>query len=142
MRLARLPACALQFRDQMLLPRPADAEIADERPGARNVERLGDSPRIEDRDPANAKAAGAGREPERMQRAHCRIAADLRHRARAEAVALLRRLVAEHRDLDRRVAQACELELGVKLGPFAAIGAERLAIGGLEIGPDRGPARL
>ena len=69
MRLSGLPARALKFRDQMLLPRPANAEIADERPGARNVERRGDSAGVEDRDPPDAKAAGSRGEPERMQRA-------------------------------------------------------------------------
>jgi len=58
MRLAALPAGALELRDEMLLTRKADTEIGDEGPGARNVERLGDRARIEDRHPADAEAAG------------------------------------------------------------------------------------
>src|SRR6478672_4153083 len=75
MRLSGLPAQALELRDQMLLARKAHAKIGDKRPGAWNVERLGDCPRIEDRHPADAKAAGARGEPERMQRANGGIAA-------------------------------------------------------------------
>src|SRR5271156_6318210 len=75
MRLAALPAGALEFRDEMLLTRKADAEVGDERPGAWNVERLGDRPWIEDRHPADAKAMGASGEPERVEGADRRIAA-------------------------------------------------------------------
>ena len=120
----------------MLLARKADAKIADERPGAWHVERLGDRLRIEDRHPADAEAAGARGEPECVQGANGRIAARLAHGARAEAMALLGRLVTEDRELDRRVVEARELEPGVERRPLADIGAERVPIGRLEIGAD------
>src|ERR1700677_766998 len=63
-RLSTLPAGALKFRDEMFLARKADAEIGNERPGARNVERLRDRPWIEDRHPADANGMGARGEPE------------------------------------------------------------------------------
>ncbi len=97
---------------------------------------------IEDRNPADPEPPRAGGEPERVQSADGRIATRLRHRARAEAVALLRRLVAEHGQLDRRVAQPLELESRVKTRARAAVRRKRLAVGGLEIGPDRSAPRL
>src|ERR1700721_80906 len=98
--LAALPADPLEFRNEMLLPRKAHAEISDKRPGGWNVERRGDRFRIEDRHPAHAQAPGARGEPECVQRADGRIAARFGHGAGAETVALLRRLVAKDRELD------------------------------------------
>src|ERR1700722_4527663 len=114
MRLAALPAGALEFRDQMFLTRKANAEVGDERPGAWNIERLDDRARIEDGHPADAKAMCARGEPECVQGADRRIAARFRHGASAKAMALLARLVAKDRELDRRVVEARKLELGVK----------------------------
>ena len=126
----------------MVLARKANAEIGDEGPGARNVKRRGDRARIEDRHPADAKATDARGEPERVQGADRRIAARLRHGARAEAVALLGRLVTKDRELDRRIVEARKLKPGVKRRLFAGIGAERVAVGRLEIGPDGRAARV
>src|ERR1700731_1383158 len=120
MRLAALPTGALEFRDQMFLTRKANAEVGDERPGAWNIERLGDRARIEDGHPADAKATAA----------------------RGEAMAVLGRLVTKHRKLYRRVVETRKLELGVKRRPFVGIGAERVTVGRLEIRPDGGAARL
>ena len=53
-----------QFRGQMLLPRKANAKIGDEGPRTRNIEGLRDRSRIENRDPADAKATDARGEPE------------------------------------------------------------------------------
>jgi hypothetical protein len=142
MRLAGLPAQALEFRDEMLLPRKADAKICDERPGAWNVEHPGYRVRIENRHPADAETAGARGKPERMERANGRIAARFGHGARTEAMALLGRLIAKDRELDRRIAQARELEPGVKRRALAGVVAERVVVGRLEIGPDRRAARL
>src|ERR1700733_10480385 len=114
MRLAGLPAQALEFRDEMLLPRKADAKICDERPGAWNVEHPGYRVRIEDRHPADAETAGARGKPERMERANGRIAARFGHWSRPEGLGLLRRLIAKTREPDRPVPQARELEPGVK----------------------------
>ena len=127
---------SLELRDQMILPRKAYAEIADERPGAWNVQSFRDSYRIEDRDPADPDAASARGEPERVERADRGIAARFGHGALAEAVSLLRRFVAEHRQVDRRVSQAGELELRIKLSALAHVGAERLPVGRLEIDAD------
>src|ERR1700722_3261166 len=142
MRLAALPAGALEFWDQMFLTWKANAEVGDERPGRWNVERLGDRARIEDGHPADAKATDARGEPECVQGADRRIAARLRHGARAEAMAVLGRLVTKHRKLYRRVVEARKLELGVKRRPFVGIGAERVTVGRLEIRPDGRAARL
>src|ERR1700722_7165707 len=141
MRLAGLPARALEFRDEMLLSRKAHAKIGDKRPRGWNVEHLGDLPRIKDRYPAYAQAPGARGKPECVQRADGRIAARFGHGARAKPVALLGRLVAKDRKLDRCVVEAGELEPGVKRRPLAGVGAERIAVDRLEIGPDGSAAR-
>src|SRR3984957_8496201 len=142
MRLAALPAGALEFWDQMFLTWKANAEVGDERPGAWNVERLGDRARIEEAHPADAKATDARGEPECVQGADRRIAARLRHGPRAKAMALLAHLVTKHRKLYRRIVEARKLELGVKRRPFVGIGAERVTVGRLEIRPDGRAARL
>ena len=126
----------------MFLPRKANAEVGDERPGARNIERLGDRARIEDRDPADAEAAGARGEPECVQRADRRIAARFRHGASAEAMALFGRLVTKDGKLYRRIVEASKLEPGVKRRPLTSVGAERLTVGRLEIRPDGRAAPL
>ena len=77
-----------------------------------------------------------------MQSADGGIPPGLGHGARAEAVALLRHFVAEHCELDRRLAQACEFQRRVKLRPLAPVGAESLPVGRLEIGAHRRTAGL
>ena len=98
--------------------------------------------RIEDRDPADPKAASARGEPEPIEPADCRIAARFGHGQHAEAVALLGRFVAEHRQVDRRVAHTRKLKLRIELSALATVCAERMPVGRLEIGADRGAARL
>jgi hypothetical protein len=44
--------------------------------------------------------------------------------------------------VDRRVPQAGKLELRIKLSALAVVSAERLPVGRLEIGANRGAARL
>src|ERR1700733_2591170 len=126
----------------MFLTWKANAEVGDERPGAWNVERLGDRARIEDGHPADAKATDARGEPECVQGADRRIAARLRHGPRAKAMALLAHLVAKHRKLCRRIVEASKLEPGVKRRPLTSVGAERITVGRLEIRPDGSAARL
>src|ERR1700733_9987555 len=142
MALAALPADALELGDQMLLARKAHAKIGDERPGAWNVERLDNRFRIEDRHPADAKTGSPRSEPEGVKGADGRISARLRHGARAEAVALPRRLVAKDRELNRRVVQARELQPGVKRRLLARVDSQRIAVGHLEIGSDGDAARI
>src|ERR1700733_14713352 len=126
----------------MFLTWKANAEISDEGPGARNVERLGDRARIEDGHPADAKATDARGKPECVQGADRRIAPRFRHGASAKAMALLAHLVAKHRKMYRRIVEARKLEPGVKRRPLTSVGAERVTVGRLEIRPDGGTARL
>ena len=57
-------------------------------------------------------------------------------------MALLGRFVAEHRQMDRGLAQAGELQPRIESRAFARVSVERLSVGGLEIGDDRLATRL
>src|SRR5262245_4364476 len=110
--LACLPAGALQLRLVMFRDGPAEAEIGDERPALRYAQLPRCGVGVEDRDPADADAARARRQPERVRGEHHGIAQGLRHGLAAEAQALLRSLIAEDRDMARRFLQSRELQAG------------------------------
>ena len=62
-RLPLFPAFARKLGRAIFGLWPTDTEIADEGPMCRDIENARDGDRIEYRDPANAKAGGAGRKP-------------------------------------------------------------------------------
>src|SRR6202030_750899 len=72
---------------------------------------------------------------------HRRIVDHLGHGVAAEAVALGRRAIGEHRQMTGRLLQARELELRVEAGPVAALRGERLRVAGCEILPNGGAGR-
>ena len=133
-----LPAGALELRLVLLLDRPAEAKIGDQRPLRWNPQLLRRRNRVEDRNPADAKAARARRQPQRVHREHGGIAQGFRHALAAEAMALGRAFVAEHRQMARRFLEAGELEAGIELRALALIAGEGAGIRGVEVGDDRG----
>src|SRR5580704_13333902 len=136
-----LPSALLEFWDRVVGLRIAETEIADEFPFGGNVEQRGNRRGIEDRYPAHADALGARGEPDRVHRRHRRIVDHLRHGVAAEAVALGRRAIGEHRQVTGRLVQAGELELRIEAGAVAALRGERLRVAGCKIPPDGGADR-
>ena len=126
MRRPRLPAGAFEFGRQALLLRPADAEIGDEGPVARDVERLREPARIEDRHPADAEAVRAGARARpcaaRRPRNSGAFRAWCARRGRGPARSRRRR-----RPPDAPAPrEARELQRSVELRPLALVGGERL----------------
>src|ERR1700722_5492262 len=86
---AVLPAGALEGRDVIRVNCISDTEIRDKGPVGWDVERGGQARGVEDRNPTEANAIGAGGEPERMDGQDGRVFDHFRHRPTAEAVALV-----------------------------------------------------
>src|SRR5215469_13163872 len=138
---AALPARALELGHIVLAPRIAEAEIADEAPLPRHVEERRHTGGIEDRDPAEADALRARRQPHRADRGDHGIFGHLRHGAPAEPMAARGRPVAEDGEMMRRLAQALELQGCIAFGEIARVVGARLCVAGAELGHDRGAAR-
>src|ERR1700719_4911448 len=136
-----LPSALLELGNSVIGLRIAETKIADEFPIGRNVEQRCNRRGIEDRDPAHANTLRARGEPDRVHRRHRRIVDHFRHGVAAEAVALGRRAIGEHRQVTGRLLQARELELRVEAGPIAALRGERLRVAGCEILPNGGAGR-
>src|SRR4051812_44662105 len=77
-RIGTLPAAARELRRRGVLGRSAEAEIGDQTPALRRIERAADDLGLEDRNPAETDALGAGCQPQRVNRHHRRVRQRLR----------------------------------------------------------------
>jgi hypothetical protein len=135
-----LPAVAFELGIEMFLLRKADAEIGDELPRRRHIERAADFCRIEDRHPADANALRARREPKRMNGGGGGIIQRLWHGFAAKTKACFRRMVAENGKVNRRVMQSRELEARIEGRALSFVGFESGRVAGIEVRDNR-PAR-
>jgi hypothetical protein len=78
-----------------------------------------------------------GHPVEEMDAGRHRVAQHLRHGRPAEAVAGARSGIAEHREMNRRLAQARELQAGVERPLFVGIGRAGGGVAALETRDDR-----
>lgn len=101
----RLPMVTFELRVEMFFQRKAHAKIGDELPLRGNIESAANLLRIEDRHPANAKIFRPCTKPKSVDRRDHRIIQGLWHGLPAEAKTRLRRTVAEHGEMNRRLAQ-------------------------------------
>lgn len=110
---AVLPASALEGWDVVDVNCIAHTEIGNERPVWRDVERGRQPGGIEDRDPAESDALGAGGKPEGVDGEHGRVFDHFGHGAASESVALVGVAVGEDSEVDGGFDEAGELEAGV-----------------------------
>src|ERR1700730_14088338 len=101
----RLPIVTFKFGIEMLFLREPHAKIGDKLPRRRNFERAAELGRIEDRYPSNAKILCTRTKTKSVDRGAHRKIQRLRHGLPAKTRTRLRRMVAEHREMHRRLAQ-------------------------------------
>src|SRR3984957_8177796 len=129
-----LPAMTIEFGIEMLLHRPADAEIGDQRPGWRHVERPMNDLGFQDRDPAKPQPLGARRQPQCLYGGHDRIEEGFWHGAAAQSASLFGGLIGKHGDMDRRVFEALQLQPRILRALFAVVVFQRSRISAREAG--------
>src|SRR5579872_2101319 len=98
-----LPAIPLKFRIEMLLRGIADTEISNQGPCLRDVKYSAYDFRLENGNPTNAQSLGTRGEPKGLHRGNDRVPKRLRHGLTAQASSCRRRLIGEHRKMDRSV---------------------------------------
>lgn len=134
------PAQAFQFWRFFLCLRVAEAEIADENPGCRDIQDGGDFRGVEDRYPAHAEFCGAGCEPECVHGHYRGVGGGFRHGGPAQAVSLAGFGLGEDCEVAGGFVQAGEFQIFVAGGFLGVLAGEGLGVAGLEIRSHGGAA--
>src|SRR6266550_5348822 len=106
----RLPAMAVELWVQMLLLRPADTEIGDQRPAIGYLQYPMHGCWLQDRNPAQPQSLRARREPKGLNGRNDGILKGLGHGLTAQATARLRCLIGKDRKMNGSSFEALPLQ--------------------------------
>ena len=134
------PALAFEFGGGAVFLGGAEAEVADEAPFLGDFEGCGDGGRVEDGDPAEAEAVGAGGEPDGVDGHHGGVVGGFGHGGAAEAGAFFGGAVGEDGEVAGGFIEAGEFEAGVEGGATGGLAGEGSGVAGFEAGADCGAA--
>ena len=131
---------AFEFGIEVLLHRPANAEIGNERPRLGHLEYPAQSLRLEDRNPAKPQSLGTSRKPQGLNCRNNRILQGLGHRLTAEATARFCRLIGKDGKMHRSIFEPLKLQPRILRAPLAIVAFERFRVGLNKARPHRFPA--
>jgi len=117
----------------------ADAQIGDQAPYLRRLQRRAYRIWVDNRHPTDPNTGGPRGEPQRIHRCDGGILQHLRHRLTAQPMAAFGFLIGKDSEMNRRIVEAGKLELGINRRPLPLIVAEGSFIRLHEIVADRTP---